>query len=200
MKKTFSCVLVLALSGMLFFTSVPSVTAAEAGPFYVGVFGGYVIPDDLENGAKISLDSSWALGVKGGYIFPTSKWLAVELEYAYLAEQDLDQTGYAGDFKSSNLMLNFVLRYPEGRIHPYIGGGIGWSWGELNATGPAGTVDDTDNALAWQLMAGANFEITREWSAELSYRHLRAEYEFGSGGSDTTTANHIIMLGVNFHF
>lgn len=200
MKKMFSCVLVLALSGMLFFAPPPAATAAEAGPFYVGLFGGYVMPDDLENGADISLDNSWALGVKGGYIVPAFKWLAVELEYAYLAEQDLDQAGYAGDFKASNLMLNFVLRYPEGRFHPYIGAGIGWSWGELNVTGPGGAVDDTDNALAWQLLLGVNFEITRNWSADLSYRYLRAEYEFGSGGSDTTSTNHMFLIGVNFHF
>ncbi|MCU0582891.1 MAG: outer membrane beta-barrel protein [Syntrophales bacterium] len=200
MKKMFSCVLVLALSGMLFFAPPPAATAAEAGPFYVGLFGGYVMPDDLENGADISLDNSWALGVKGGYIVPAFKWLAVELEYAYLAEQDLDQAGYAGDFKASNLMLNFVLRYPEGKFHPYIGAGIGWSWGELNVTGPGGAVDDTDNALAWQLLLGVNFEITRNWSADLSYRYLRAEYEFGSGGSDTTSTNHMFLIGVNFHF
>ncbi|MCU0554224.1 MAG: outer membrane beta-barrel protein [Syntrophales bacterium] len=200
MKKMCSCVLVLALSGMLFFAPPPAATAAEAGPFYVGLFGGYVMPDDLENGADISLDNSWALGVKGGYIVPTFKWLAVELEYAYLAEQDLDQAGYAGDFKASNLMLNFVLRYPEGKFHPYIGAGIGWSWGELNVTGPGGAVDDTDNALAWQLLLGVNFEITRNWSADLSYRYLRAEYEFGSGGSDTTSTNHMFLIGVNFHF
>lgn len=158
------------------------------------------MPDDLENGTDISLDNSWALGVKGGYIVPAFKWLAVELEYAYLAEQDLDQAGYAGDFKSSNLMLNFVLRYPEGRVHPYIGAGIGWSWGELNVTGPGGAVDDTDNALAWQLLLGVNFEITRNWSADLSYRYLRAEYEFGDSGSDTTSTSHMFLIGVNFHF
>lgn len=201
MKKMFSCVLVLALSaGMLLLPPVPAATAAEAGPFYAGVFGGYVMPDDLENGTKVSLDNSWALGVKGGYIVPTFKWMAVELEFAYLAEQDLDQAGYAGDFSANNLMLNFIFRYPEGKIHPYAGVGIGWSWGELNATGPGGTVDETDNALAWQLLLGVTFEITPSWSAELSYRYMRAEYEFGSGGSDTTSTNHMFLIGANFHF
>ena len=199
MKKMFSFVLVLALSGMLLVAPPPAATAAEAGPLYVGLFGGYVMPDDLENGADISLDNSWALGVKGGYIVPTFKWLAVELEFAYLAEQDLDQAGYAGDFSANNLMLNFIFRYPDGKIHPYIGAGIGWSWGEINATGPGGTVDETDNALAWQLLLGVTFEITPSWSAELSYRYMQAEYEFG-GGSDTTSTNHMFLIGVNFHF
>ena len=200
MKKTFSCVPVLLLAVMLCLTSVPAATAKEAGPFYVGVFGGYVMPDDLENSSDVSVEESWALGVKAGYIVPTFKWLAVELEFAYLAEQDLDQAGYSGNFSANNLMLNFVLRYPEGKIHPFIGGGIGWSWGELEATGPGVAIDDDDNAFAWQLMAGVNFEITPQWSAELSYRYMRGEYEFGGSGSDTTSTNHMFLIGVNFHF
>lgn len=200
MKKMFSFALVLALSGMLLFAPPPTATAAEAGPFYVGLFGGYVMPDDLENGADISLDNSWALGLKGGYIVPTVKWLAVELEYAYLAEQDLDQAGYSGDLSANNLMFNIIARYPEGKIHPFLGVGIGWSWGELNATGPGGAVDDTDNAFAWQLMAGVDFEITPQWSAELSYRYQRADYEFGDSGSDAKSTNHMFLIGVNFHF
>ena len=35
---------------------------------------------------KIS-DDSWAVGVKIGYIIPQIKWLAVELEYTYLANR-----------------------------------------------------------------------------------------------------------------
>lgn len=200
MKTFLSCLFAFALSGMLLFTSPPAATAAGAGPYYVGVFGGYVMPDDLEDGTDISLDNSWALGLKGGYIVPTVKWLAFELEYAYLAEQDLDQTGYSGDLSASNLMFNIIARYPEGKIHPFLGGGIGWSWGELNATGPGVSVDDTDNAFAWQLMAGVDVEITPQWSAELSYRYQRADYEFGDTGSDAKSTNHMILIGANFHF
>ncbi len=204
MKKTFSCVLVLALSSMLFFASVPSATAAQAGPFYVGLYGGWVMPEDLEpdDGADIALDDSWALGVKFGYIIPQVKWLAVELDYAYLAEQDLDRAGFDGDFKASNLMVNLIARYPEGKIHPYIGAGLGWSWGELQATGPGTSVDESDNAFAWQLMAGVNFEITPQWSVDLGYRYFNAEYTFTDAGEDVDTkaANHLFLLGVNFHF
>lgn len=127
MKRTFSCLLVLVFSGMLVFSSAPTATAAEAGPFYVGLYGGWVMPQDLEpeDGDDVPLKDSWALGAKFGYIIPQVRWLAVELDYAYLAEQDIDVAGVDGDFKASNLMVNLVARYPEGKFHPYIGFGIG---------------------------------------------------------------------------
>lgn len=208
MKKICSLIVVLVLSGMLVLTTTPAATAAEAGPYYVGIYGGWVMPQDLEpeDGDDVPLKDSWALGAKFGYIIPTVKWLAVELDYAYLAEQDIDQAGIDGDFKASNLMFNLIARYPEGKIHPYIGAGLGWSWGALKASGSVGgitgSVDESDNAFAWQILAGVNFEITPQWSADLGYRYFSSKYTFSVVGEDVdfTAKNHMILIGVNFHF
>lgn len=208
MKKICSLIVVLVLSGMLVLTTTPAATAAEAGPYYVGIYGGWVMPQDLEpeDGDDVPLKDSWALGAKFGYIIPTVKWLAVELDYAYLAEQDIDQAGIDGDFKASNLMFNLIARYPEGKIHPYIGAGLGWSWGALKASGSVGgitgSVDESDNAFAWQILAGVNFEITPQWSADLGYRYFSSKYTFNVVGEDVdfTAKNHMILIGVNFHF
>ena len=205
MKRIYSAFLVFCLATFLLFTSVSIAPAAEAGPFYVGVFGGYVIPSDLkvENGGSedVSLKSSWAIGAKVGYIIPQVKWLAAELEYFYLAKQDLDQSGVNGDFSANNVMANLLVRYPEGKIHPYAGLGIGWSWATLKATSPDGSVDESANAFAWQILAGVNFEITPQWSADLAYRYFSSKYEMGSDpSSDVTTKNHMILLGINYHF
>ncbi len=208
MKKICSLIVVLVLSGMLVLTTTPAATAAEAGPYYVGIYGGWVMPQDLEpeDGDDVPLKDSWALGAKFGYIIPTVKWLAVELDYAYLAEQDIDQAGIDGDFKASNLMFNLIARYPEGKIHPYIGAGLGWSWGALKASGSVGgitgAVDESDNAFAWQILAGVNFEITPQWSADLGYRYFSSKYTFNVVGEDVdfTAKSHMILIGVNFHF
>jgi opacity protein-like surface antigen len=205
MKKISFCAVVLVLSGMLFFTSTPAAKAAEAGPYYVGIFGGWVMPQNLEpqDGEDIPLKDSWALGIKGGYIIPTVKWLAVELEYAYLATQDVDRSGVDGDFGASNLMANFLLRYPEGKFHPYAGVGIGWSWGSIKISEPGvGSIDESDNAFAWQILAGVNYEITPSWSADLAYRYFSSKYSVNSGGEDVdfTSKNHMILIGVNYHF
>ena len=204
MNRTFSCVLVLVLSGILFFSSAPATMAAEAGPFYVGVFGGWVMPKDLEpeDGDDIALKDSWALGAKVDYIIPQVRWLAVELDYAYLAKLDVDEPGADGDFKASNLMVNLIFRYPEGKIRPYIGGGLGWSWGSFKASSAAGSIDESDNALAWQLLAGVNFEITPQWSADLGYRYFYCKYSLNDGTEDfdVKAKDHMILIGVNFHF
>jgi opacity protein-like surface antigen len=49
-------------------------------------------------------------------------------------------------------------------------------------------------------MAGVNFEITPHCAADLSYRYMRAEYEFNSGGDDSISQHHRFLLGVNYHF
>ncbi len=210
MKRIYSAVLVFCLATFLLFTLVPVATATEAGPVYVGVFGGYVRPNDLkvEDGSSVdvSLKDSWAIGAKAGYIFPQVKWLAAELEYFYLAKQDTDQAGVDGDYSAHNIMANLLVRYPEGRIHPYAGVGIGWSWATLKGSGTlvgvgGGSVDESANGFAWQLIAGLNFEITPNWSADLAYRYFQAKYDdVGDVNQDVTSKNHMILIGINYHF
>jgi len=201
MKKNCSAILVFCLATFLLFTSVSTVPAAEAGPFYVGIFGSYVMPNDLkvENSETIdlSLKNSWAIGAKAGYIIPQVKWLAAELEYFYLAKQDLDEPGFNGDFSANNVMANILVRYPEGKIHPFAGVGIGWSWGKFG-----GDIDESGNGFAWQILAGVNFEIMPNLSADLAYRYFSSKYtDVGSDpGVDVTTKNHMILVGVNYHF
>ena len=203
MKKVYSAVLVFCLATFLLFTSVSTVPAAEAGPYYIGIFGGLAMPDDLNidpPDRDVKLKNSWALGAKAGYIFPQCKWLATELEYFYLAKQDTDEPSIDdGDYSANNLMANLLVRYPEGRIHPYAGLGIGWSWGEVSGV----FADDTsDNAFAWQILAGVNFEIAPKWSADLAYRYFRTVYKMGAEGfnADVTAPNHMILVGINYHF
>jgi opacity protein-like surface antigen len=91
-------------------------------------------------------------------------------------------------------MANFLLRYPRGRIYPFAGVGIGFSWAEINAN----VLEESDNALAWQLITGINYEILPNWSADLAYRYLNSRYE--NENVDAKDENHAIVLGVNYHF
>jgi len=209
MKRAYSVFLVFGLAAFLFTVSPSMAPAAEQGPFYVGVLGGWVLPQNLtvSNGPDVSLKNSWAIGAKAGYIIPqTSKWVAAELEYQYLANEDLDVSTASGHYSANNLMFNLIVRYPEGKIHPFAGGGIGCSWGAFNASGTyaglTGSVDKTQSAFAWQLLAGLNFEITPQWSADIAYRYFNSKYnvDLGAGSVDVTAASSMILLGVNFHF
>ena len=214
MKIISKAMIVFSLAVFLLLTTVSMAPAVEAGPFYVGVFGGYVVPEDAEidddddwyddddGEFDIDLDESWAMGAKFGYIIPQVRWLAAELEYTYLADQDFDEYGSDGDYSAHNLMANLLFRCPVGKIHPYVGFGVGIS----SATFDVGAtdyvyfddMDDDDTAIAAQFIAGVNFEITPHWSTELAYKFFYCEYEIED--FDVETASHMVTLGINFHF
>jgi outer membrane protein OmpA-like peptidoglycan-associated protein/opacity protein-like surface antigen len=206
MKKLSYTFLVFTILTFLFLLSPPVVPAEEAGPVYFGFFAGYVIPEDLKlqgggTDMKIDLKNNAGYGLKLGYIFPALKWLATEMEYAHIQSQDVNEPGSSGEFKADNLMANLVVRYPKGNIHPYIGGGVGWSWGDFKATGPViDSINDKDNAFAWQVLAGVNFEITPKLSADVGYRYVRSKYNNVCDDLDAKSANHMFLIGLNFHF
>lgn len=170
-------------------------------PFYVGAFGAWVIPEEfkIENGIteKIKLNQSWAAGAKAGYILPLKflppKWAAAELEYFYIDDQNVNDPG-TDYYKSNNVMANLILRYPDGMIRPYIGGGLGWSWGEFGDA----SVNNSSNALAWQGLAGINLEIIPNLSVDFGYRYFMSKYDAST--ADAALSDHLLLLGLNFHF
>jgi len=218
MKRICGALVVFSLTAFLLLTTVPVASAQQAGPFYVGVLGGFVAPDDLEvtkeggSSRDIDVDDSWAIGAKFGYIIPQLKWLAAELEYTYLAKQDYGATisnveRYDGDFAAHNVMANILFRYPQGKIHPYVGFGLGLSKANIEENGidtdngfiESYNIDEDDIAFASQFIAGVNFEIMPNWSADLAYKYFYVDkYELEN--RDVEAKNHIVTLGVNYHF
>lgn len=199
LKRIYRTLCVFSLSLFLFMASVSIAPAQEAGPLYLGIFGGYVIPQDLEFGPfDINLKDSWAAGAKVGYIIPQFKYVALEVEYTHMGKQDLDQVGFDGDVTMDNLMANALFRYPTTwKIHPFVGAGFGVSRGDVSA---ARFSSDTENAFAWQLMAGVNFEMTKNLSLDLAYKYFQAKWDISFRDYDVTSKNHLILLGLNFHF
>jgi len=231
MKRICRTLVIFSLMAFLLLITAPVASAQPAGPFYVGVFGGFVMPDDLEWGSgddddwyddddwsyDENLDESWAAGFKVGYIIPQVNFMAVELEYTYLAEQDYGETHYYGgpdnlrhtydgDFSAHNLMANLLFRYPQGRIHPYGGFGLGLSRATIEENGTweddfgayPEKIDEDDTAFAIQFIAGVNFEIMPNLSADLAYKYFYSEYDIA--GWDVEARNHMVTMGVNIHF
>ena len=197
MKRICRRIVLVSLATFFLLATVSIAPAAEKGGFYAGVFGSFVMPDELDiedGGEKVDLDDSFALGIKGGLIIPQNPWLAPELEYTYLGEQDFDNTNVDGNFSAHNFMANLLLRYPEGKIHPFVGVGIGISRGTVEI----GSWDEDDTAFAWQLMAGVNFELAPKISLDLAYKYFNSEYDIEN--VDVEAQNHIIQVGVNYHF
>lgn len=200
MKKVCKTIVMFGLAAFLFLTTASIAPAQEAGPLYVGIFGGYVMPRDLEIGSfEVKMENSWAAGAKVGYILPQLKFLSFEVEYTHLGKQDFDQPLFPGELYADTLMANALVRYPQGIIHPFAGFGLGASRGDLS--GPFG-YSDSATGFAWQLIAGVNLEITKNLSADLAYRYFQAEWDIERGFNDSTVTskNHMILLGINFHF
>ncbi len=201
---------VVVAAFLLFLVTAGSAAAAGTGG-YVGVFGGYTVPDDLEvsggsaGSGDISLEDGYALGLKVGYILPQMPYLAVELEYFYTSNdidnQAVGASTVSGDITSNNLFANFFARYPAGWFQPYVGVGIGWSWGETSGSGTgtlARILNQESNDFAWQFLLGADFVVNPQWAIDVGYRYFQCGYGFDSGDGDLT--NHMITAGVKYRF
>jgi opacity protein-like surface antigen len=199
----------LALSGAANAQPYRSMT-----PFYVGIFGGYVAPEDMTwrssvtgASADLALDDSGMMGIKFGYVFPQQRALAVELEWNYMFEQSIPPqviggVRESGDVALSNFLVNLILRYPEGRIHPYVGAGIGASSVNIRNTESVGGIvyvaEETETGFAWQFLAGVNVELAPNLSADLAYRYFGTNPDFTL--IDVDYRAHAVTLGLNFHF
>lgn len=222
MKRAFYVGLIVSLFSFFVLSPTHKANGAEAGPFYVGLTGAYLIPAAAEfSGSgidtKVGFDNDWMLGTRFGYILPSWKYFAAELEFFRFfkanASQTILQTSGAdylklndGELSSFDLLANFLLRYPEGKFHPYVGIGLGWAWSYFKGTNVESrggvtrslSFDESDGKFAWQALIGLNYEVTREWSVGLGYRYYQTNPKFGD--VDVTFSTNMLTLGVNFHF
>jgi OOP family OmpA-OmpF porin len=187
---------------------------AQMRPFYVGVFGGYTIPQDMTWHSKITgdtlninVDNTGMIGFKFGYILPPVPFLAFEFEYNHIFEHNYgpaEASGFreAGDMYLDNFFFNLLFRYPQGRIHPYVGGGIGWSYFHIHNLetfrGFTDVQEESDTSFAWQVLGGVNFEIVPYLSLDLTYRYLGTDPHLDV--VDVTYRTSVITAGINFHF
>ncbi len=207
-------VVIFAVTGIGYAQPYPRRT--PSGPLYFGVFGGWVIPQSMNwksnvTGAStdLSLDNSGMLGMKVGYIVPQARALALEFEWNYMFQQNIptqvtpNGVTESGNVYLNNFMFNLILRYPEGRIHPYVGGGIGASSMNIqNTEAIGGTIvniaNETATGFAWQFLAGLNFDIAPNLSADLGYRYFGTNPSFTAINVNYKTQ--AVTVGLNFHF
>jgi len=185
-----------------------------SSPLYFGVFGGYVAPQDMTWNSKVTgvsadlaLDSSGMMGLKMGYILPQARALAFELEWNYMFNQTIPSQVVSGVRESgevalNNFLVNVILRYPEGKIHPYVGGGIGASSMNIQNTEVSRNIvyvnDETATGFAWQFLAGINVDLAPNLSADLTYRYFGTNPGFSLIDVDYRTQ--AVTFGINFHF
>lgn len=213
--------------------------AADASSFYAGISGGLAMPmdmreewswpergqradlkEEMKNGFQVGAKVGWAPAALGGLF-------AAELEYAYQrAEFDkIMSPGFeagphtiAGFYSPAtdsriefqSLFLNFLVRYPAGKVHPYVGVGPGvtrcsvsFNETELTTEGFGFAESGDDTTFCWQALAGVDFDVSARVVVGAGYRYVAAEPSFtwaNGTQSDYDPVCHNLVLDVKYRF
>jgi opacity protein-like surface antigen len=176
---------------------------ANAGNFYVSVFGGAnFLEDESFFASRNAGDTTFAFASDGdtGFIVGGAvgmnlnqflQGLRVEAEVAYRLQNVggpwgtttfvLGSSSGNLDYDQSTLsvMANVWYDFQVAGLKPYVGGGIGWARHELdghyNTTGgsSATVLNFDDSGFAWQLGAGLNFDISPNMALGIGYRYFQ---------------------------
>ncbi len=134
-------------------------------------------------------DTGYRVGGALGYSF--GRYFSVEGEYAFIRSDldTLDSSALAplgpqeasGSASAQTWMANAYLSLPAGAWRPYVGAGIGRAHVEADNAGFANfplvtdKTNDSDNAFAWQLMAGVGYQIAPSLELGARYRYLNID-------------------------
>lgn len=141
-----------------------------------------------------SYGSGFSTGLALGYRYGNG--LSAEIDWEY-RRNDNDAVTFSdgtrftdGDIASNTFYLNGYYTFAEalGRVRPYVGAGIGWIQ-EIDLdleTGGVETSYSGDGDIAWQLMAGVETPLARNWRLQGEVRYTRVagvdlEQEGGAG-------------------
>jgi outer membrane protein OmpA-like peptidoglycan-associated protein len=185
-----------------------------AGWYVQGGAGGNFLSDaDIEVGGierEAEHDIGWLGTGSVGYAWQNG--LRLELEGAYRSNGIDTIAGAAGtgDVTSTNIMANLIYQYQTtGWVVPYLGFGIGAGHVSLDSVGPVGgppttTVDDSDWAMAYQVLVGLEHAITDNLGLNLAYRFLYQPdvslTAANGAGVDTKYLSHAVMVGLRWSF
>ncbi|MCX5844036.1 MAG: outer membrane beta-barrel protein [Deltaproteobacteria bacterium] len=206
----------------------PFNTASAQLGWYVGLFGGYTFSPDAslqysdytynynyDYKYDVNVQETWVFGVKFGITPPVLKYFSFEFEYSHL-NPDIDRTALPrggtveGDVKFNNFMFNAIAKYPQGKIHPYIGAGLGFSSFDLSlsTTSPARSMSNDDTVFAWQILFGVEIDLTNNLSMDIGYRYFAAEaneddhhdYYYEYYGTQIDYQTSMVTLGLKYRF
>lgn len=220
---------------VLFLLISQTAYAAPNTGFYFGFSGGYVIPQDMtfsdpDSGFDYfdaALDNGYLLSVKTGWNTPfTRSIMAMEMEYNYINNNfdnskiiaSPDHGGYPatldGNMSIHAVLFNMKARYPEGPIHPYVGGGVGYAFtsiGEITEREYGGSgveiwPGESGGGFCWQFLTGVDIDVAPNLSLGIGYKYFAAypqnvgeEYGYGYY-ADLDYRASIITAGLTFTF
>ena len=183
MQAGFAVSSLLAAAACLY-GAAPASAQGNTG-FYVEGNLGYAFPDTIDASAggidgEVELDDAFVFGSALGYRWP---WVRLDLNGSYhkfdtdeVEAQGLSVSGN-GDATAVVGLFNVYLDPDLGvPVRPYLGGGVGGAYVELDTGDDAPlSVDDEAGAVAWNLAAGLSYDVMEHVTLSAGYRYLRLE-------------------------
>ena len=138
-------------------------------------------------GSRYSRHVAWEIELSQDYYsVNTPPGFAPGSLFGSAGRADLTKLGLGG---------NVRLIYPLGRFEPYIGGGAGLYWTEIDASTFFTTVKRRDTGPGLLLLAGAEYVFgERGHSLGIQYRKLNLSASFGAGIGDVDVGGSHLLL------
>jgi len=203
---------ILIIGAMLLAASTGSLAAD--GKTYVGASAGLfmvnesTLTDNAGYTAKATFDQGIVVRGFGGYAFGAGTRVEGELSYGNTNIDKIKSTSGTSvkinsELWAISLMANVYYDIKtQSIVTPYIGGGIGFS----NVNAERGTANgttvwrsDSDTVLAYQIGAGAGFEVNKNVTIDVGYRYFGTQ-DVHFDLLDAQFTSHNVTVGVRNMF
>jgi len=197
----------LALSALL--AGVVATPAfADTRGTYVRADVGVTVDGELEAADEADIDEEdmASIGIGRGF----ENGFRLEGEFAY-RDNGFDEDvplGTNADATAVSLMANLFYDFNRhGSLQPYLGLGVGAAQVDSQASGVLFGWDDDYTGVAYQGLAGVNWQFSQNWSADLGYRYFvvpDAEFDGVVGITPATFegdyTHQAVTLGLRYTF
>lgn len=176
------------------------------------------------NGAEGDLDvgTGWSVGAQAWLDRVGFDYLSLGVQYLYLRQGTFSESGtisgpgFSGtgsiEVKPSlhTFFVNAALRYPEGTINPYVGGGVGFavSRASVSASGTAtvngqtvtgsGSDSDSSTNFAGQVFGGLDVAVTENVYLGVSARYILTDAKLFGIDVDSRIVSAMATIGYKF--
>ncbi len=180
-------------------TTTTRTMAANDAPPQRGVYLAGQAGLNLPTRDEGTLDNAAVFAGALGYRFNPN--VRTEIEGAY-RKNDFDDTSLGvlltGDTKITTGLINAYYDFANNSfVTPYVGVGVGFAHGTLDITGPGGSARESDNAFAWQGIAGLAYNVSQQIDLTADYRYLDTA-NFSDLGTDYSA--HEVRAGLRYNF
>jgi opacity protein-like surface antigen len=160
-----------------------------------------------QGGSSVDLDSDYGLGFGFGYNFTDHfqlnglfSWSSRSYQ-ATIVQTDGTNRRYNNFSESSTLMVNGVYYFLDGKITPFVSGGVGLTYIDTNIqNGPASSAcwydpwwgyvcnsyvpTKTENDISYSAGVGVRFDLNRQFSLQGSYNKMWIDFSKAANTPD----------------